>query len=473
MADPFANAIRYPDGSIAFDPTPEQLRFLQSAAPMLLAHGNRGGGKTSVARWKCHLMAMAYPGFKYAVIRNTLGELKKSVIEDGLIGELDRLGGSYHRTDNVARYANGSIGFYVGVDDQEAMLKLLGGQYGLIWVEELTTVDWSTVVDITSCLRVKKTDPFKAQFIATTNPFGPSEYDVRVRWITKDISRDEDPDYDPTEYEAVEIQRDSNPHLDTEAYEKNLRRQTNPAKRAAWLHGTWGAAQGSFFRDFQPTRDEKDWHVLRRLPVIGNAPLTQHPVIPVYCGVDWGRADDPAVCVWVAVLPNNRAIVIKERKWFRTPAREVAHEIIGHSRGMSIKGYYADPTMWNGERAGAQSVAALFELEGVPLTPSINDRKCDALHEYLRTTLDDGLPMLQFFAENVPELIRVLPMQKPNKHDPERMADSSTDHLPLALHYFCAAGVVGREPATIPTLPRWIQPVKGDKPVLGSESVRR
>lgn len=448
---------------------------MASAAPMLLAYGNRGGGKTAAARWKVHVAAMQWPGFRYAVIRNTLGELKRSVIEAGLIHELDKLGGSYHRTDNIARYPNSSQGIYVGVDDQDAMLKLLGGQYGLLWFEELATIDWEVVVDLTSCLRVLKTDPFAAQLIATTNLFGPSEYDICARWLDKNISKDEEPDYDPAEYEAREIQRASNPHLDVVAYEKNLSRQTNPAKRAAWLYGTRGGSFGSFFRDFSPTKDGAEWHVISRVPTLHNEPLTRHSTIPVICGVDWGRADDPACCIWAAVLPNNRLIPIKERKWYRTEAREVAQEILGHSRGMHVTQYFADPTMWNGERSGAQSIAQLFALEGLALTPSINDRRCDMLHDYFRTTLDDGLPMIQIYAEGCPELVRVLPQQKPNKHDPERMADSSTDHLPLALHYLCAGGVNGHEPLTATKLPRWLQlQIDADRPpLLGAESVRR
>lgn len=466
-------AIWFPSGELAFDPTPEQHAFMSSLAPMVLGYGDRGGGKTAAARWIAHTRAMAHEGFRYLAIRNTLGELKRSVIEDGLIVELERLGGSYHRTDNIARYPNGAQGFYVGVDDSEALLKLLGGNYALIWIEEITTVPWQTVIDALSCLRVKKTDPFKPQLFATTNPFGPSEYDIRTRWIDKNISKDEDPDYDPADYEAFNIPRATNPHLDVESYEKNLRRQTNPAKRAAWLYGTWGSISGAFFRDFQVSRDEKEWHVISRLPVIDNEPLSRSSTIPVYCGVDWGRSDDPAVCVWVAVLPNGRAVATKEKKWFRTKAREVAQEILGHSRGMRVVQWFADPTMWNGERAGAQSIAELFALEGVTLTPSINDRKCDMLHDYLRTTLDDGLPMLQIYGEGCPELVRVLPQQKPKRLDPERMADSNTDHLPLALHYFCAGGVKGHDPIETPKIPRWMRPVPGDTKPLGYESVRR
>lgn len=487
LPPPSAYAIWYPGPTdkhgkplgaptLALDPTPPQRQFLLSETPMLLAWGNRGGGKSIIARWKCHLRAMAHPGFRYAVLRRTLAELKNSVIADGLELELKRLGGTYNRTDNVARYPKGSTGLFIGIDDPEAMMRLLGGQYGLLWFEELSLFDeWSTVTRVLSCLRTLKTDPFKGQMIATSNPFGPLEDEVFHRWIAKDVDREVEPDYDRAEYEAVEMQRRTNSYLDIEPYEKVLRREVNPALRAAWLDGTWGNSSGSFF-SFKPTAaDGQDWHVLARLPEISGRSIFRHPTIPVYRAVDWGFADDPAVCLWVVVLPNGRAIVIKEMDWRRTPVVEVSAEIIGHSTDMQIAQTFCDPSMFNSARLDRDTVSVgdVFEMHGVPLTKSINDRRVYSVHEYLSVTIDNR-PKLQIWAENCPKLIESFKKQRSKSRDPERMADSRTDHHVLALSYFCSGGIAGHDAPEMPKVPWWIlkqQQLNSSKP-LGNFAVR-
>src|SRR5262245_51689691 len=109
MPDHSLHAVFYPDNSLAFDPTPKQLEFLESTAPWVLMHGNRGGGKSLVGRWRMHLMAMQHPGYDYLVVRNTLPELKRTHIKF-LRAEMEKLGGTFNSTDSIAKYPNGSTG---------------------------------------------------------------------------------------------------------------------------------------------------------------------------------------------------------------------------------------------------------------------------------------------------------------------------------------------------------------------------
>lgn len=466
MAEPSPNAIYYPDGKLAIDPTPKQIEFLTSAAPWLLLWGNRGGGKSLICRWRCHLMAMAHPDFRYAVIRNTLGELRRTHIDNGLVKEMERLGGSFHRTENAARYPNGSIGYFVGVDDESSMLKLLGGEYGLIFIDEITTVDWSTTIDVASCLRGGINVSFIPQLIAACNPFGVAKEDVRRHWITKDVEHNK---YKPERFHAIQIGLEDNPHLDADDYREKLEMQTHPEKRAAWLDGVWTAA-GAFFSNFRETKDDQPWHVITDLPEVDGRSVNCSPAVPVYRAIDWGF-DDPTVCLWIAVLPDDRAIVFKERTWTRTAVADVAASIIAESEGLQVVDTFCDPSMDHGKGTGAQSVLNLFELNGVPMTKSVNDRRLYSIHEYLTRTID-GLPRLQFWAYGCPTLIETLPKQRNNKRDPERMADSKTDHHVLALSYFCSGGVTGRDVEPPPQLPRWMQPVEGSRLVLGNESVQ-
>jgi hypothetical protein len=175
------------------------------------------------------------------------------------------------------------------------------------------------------------------------------------------------------------------------------------------------------------------------------------------------------------MLPNGRAIVIKEMSWHRTAARECAQEVTGHSVDMQIATTYADGTMWNGQRYGAQSVADLFEMEGVALQPIANDRHMYGIHEWLAQTVD-GVPRLTFWAEGCPKLISTIQQQVPNPKDPERMKDSSTDHHTCALSFFCSGWATGHDPLPAgkpePFWMRKMRELETSNYKLGTESVK-
>lgn len=462
--------------------------------PNILLFGRRGTRKSWSVRWHLHRLALQYPGFQYMVCRLSKPELQRTHLQF-LDADMKALNGVWARTDGETQYDSGSVGIWTGFEKESDALKTLGMTLDVLVIEEITTMQWSVVVDLASCLRTTVESGRIAQLIAPTNPYGPYAGPVKRHWITKDLTQDEEPGYDPNDWRAIPTTAADNPHLDFKSYDKRLG-PLQAQKRKAWLLGEWSSSEGTFFEDFKPTRSpsgglpgstdagatgqqqtddepqpEQPWHVISRLPELHNRSIYRHPSVPVYRALDWGFADDPAVCLWIAILSDSRAIVIKEMTWKRTPAIEVAHEITGHSRDMNIVGTFADPTMWNGQRHGAQSVADIFEANGVPLIASVNDRRLYSVHEYLTTEIDD-LPKIQFWQEGCPMLIRTIPEQRGNKIDPERMADSKTDHYVLALSYFTSGGVVGHEPVAALTIPRWMQPVADEQRVLGAESVR-
>ncbi|HEX2459707.1 MAG TPA: hypothetical protein VHJ58_06120 [Vicinamibacterales bacterium] len=75
----------------------------------------------------------------------------------------------------------------------------------------------------------------------------------------------------------------------------------------------------------------------------------------------------------------------------------MARDIKSESGGLRVAETFCDPKMFDGSEATGNSIGDLFERNGIPLTRSRND--CSAsgfsIHEYLNTTLDDGLPKLQ------------------------------------------------------------------------------
>jgi hypothetical protein len=439
--------------------------------PNILLFGRRGTRKSWSVRWHLHRLSLEIPGFQYMVCRLSKPELQRTHLQF-LDDDMEALGGKYDRTDGETQYENGSVGIWAGFEKEKDALKVLGMTLDMLVIEEITTMSWSVVMDLATTLRASKNPDRVPQLIAPTNPFGPHAGAVKRRWITKDVTADEDPEYDPNDYRAILTSKEDNPYLDFKTYDKRLG-GLQAAKRKAWLLGEWSSSEGSFFEDFKPERDGQPWHVIARLPEINGRSIYRNLAVPVYRTLDWGFSDDPCVCQWIAVLPNGRGIVINRKSWKRTPAAEVAREIIGHSRDMRIVQTFADPSMWNTKRFDRDvvAVADVFERNGVPLTPSVNDRRVYSIHERLTTEID-GAPSLQFWQEGCDELIRAIAEQTANKNDPERMADSRTDHDVMALSYFCSGGVNGHEDIKPPELPYWMRPKTGDRLVLGSESTK-
>lgn len=465
-----------PGGKIVhgYVPTPKGLDFHESIAPNCVIEGSRGTGKSTIIRNDAHMRALAYPGYNYLIIRRTMPELKRSHLRF-IDREMLAFGAKpFNKTDGIAYYPNGSTGFFAQCEDEAAMLKLLSSEYCAIYFDEITTFSMEMITKVSSCVRVPEGSGLLAIVRGGTNPIGIGADYVRRAYITKDIAPEEDPEYLPDEYESIHTTLDDNPFIDKDQYIRRLSSLPDHVRRA-WLFGEW-AVEGAYFHDFYPTREHQPWHVTDIYPQLKDRRLEPMPWLQIYRAVDWGFSPDPAVCLWIVVLPNSRAFVLKERTWKAKTAQHVARCIREESDDMRISATFADPTMFFGSEAtGNNSVGDIFEANGVPLDPVKNDREHAgyAIHEYLNTLLSDGLPKLQIYGPDCPKLVKTLPEMRTHKLHPERIADGN-DHWTIALAYFCMSNTgVSKESFEV-TKPLWLRPKKaGGSNRMGAESVRR
>lgn len=477
-------------------PQPKQLDFHESTVPNVILEGSRGTGKSLAIRNDAHMRALAFPGLTYLIVRRTMPELKKSHLKD--IGrEMLAFGGTFHKTDNIAFYPNGSQGYFSHCETEDDMMKLLSSEFAIVYFDEISTFTWTMVQKIASCVRVSEESGLLALVRGGTNPLGVGAAEIRTHYITKDVNLEEDPDYRPEDYLAIHTTLEDNAHIDKKQYIARLSGLPEHVRRA-WLDGEW-IIEGAYFHDFKPAKvvttkdhpatlkvfrvgDPLAWHVVDTLPIVTNRQGEQmgfdRPFnwLQVYRALDWGFSPDPAVCLWIAVLPTGRSLVIKERTWKSTPAREVAKDIVVDSAGMRIVDTYCDPSVFVGSAATDNtSIGDIIERNGVSLTKSINDRAAAgfAIHEYLNTILDDGLPKLQIYAPGCPMLVRTLPEMRIHKTDPRRIADGP-DHWTISLAYYCMGSPgVSRESFTA-AVPQYLRPKHEPSSFrLGSESVRR
>ena len=439
--------------------------------------GGRGTGKSLAIRMDAHMRAMQFPGFKYLVLRRTMPELRKSHF--GFIEvEMKKLGGFYHKTDNIAHYDNGSRGYFGHCETDADILNYLSAQFDAIYFDELSTFTLNMFLQISSSARSPEDAPYIAIVRGGTNPIGEGSGWVKSWFIDKNVNFTEYPDYNPNDFHTIHSVYTDNPHLNREQYRKQL---ANLPKhiRDAWLDGLWIDPDG-YFADFLPRlrREDTDevipWHVIDELPTVKGQSLLEQRWIAIYRVMDWGYAPDPAVCLWIAVLPNGQAIVFKEMQWTKTTAAKVAEEIVSESYGMKIHATYCDPTMFVSSKATeGLSIGDIIENNGVDLTPSINDREAagETIHEWLNTIIEEQ-PKLQILRSGAPNLIRTFPDMKTDKSNPRRIADGE-DHWVISLGYFTQSDITAAQAPTKSRIPRWMRPAQSATKVLGSANVQR
>jgi hypothetical protein len=466
-----------------------------STLPNLLMEGRRGTGKSHCARYDFHMRALSDPGYTYLILRRTMPELRKTHLlyvpsEMESFNDEDGQGGNvYLRGTFTAQYGNGSVGLFGHCETEADIEKYLGGQFCAIFFDEITTFPWEWVTKISSSARVEEGSHRIAIVRGGTNPIGVSAEEVHRYFIEKDVIPEEDPDYNPNDWGNIHLEREDNPYLDFEQYDRRFA-GLPAAYRKAWVDGQWGVEGAYFsvgpqhlvspplFESFDKKTGQRTINVYGQ-PIGPRNVLDNLQWLHVYRVIDWGW-HDPTVCLWVAVTPAGRLIPFREMTWLRTPVDEVANDIKAASAGMShIVTTFADPTLWDGQKEMGHCLADEFEDRGIALTKAKNDRTAAglAIQEYLTTKLADGKPKLQMYVDEgdksigVPTLNRTLRAMRVDKKKPGRIADHRADHFPICLGYVCMAGVGPSPEPSQAVQRRWMVDRTANRGIIGNGAV--
>jgi hypothetical protein len=471
------------NGEVFFDPHPKQAEVIELLKQRVTGTGpepanvflwgNRGGGKSRLMRAFCHALAMAFPGFKYAVVRRNMPDLHKNHLIY-LDAEMRKLGGSFHQTQHQANYENGSIGFYSQCEEERDVEKVVGAEVALLFVDEAPQIKWEYLRMMGPSLRVPKgTDgkqPYRTLAVYGGNPVGESIDELWKYFVDQDVDPYEDPEYQAENFQAIEIHLRDNPSLDPNEYRKQF--AGLPAHyRKAWLDGVRMDARTLF--DVRKQVDGKPYHYIQELPTVGDVPLLKVPWIQIYRAFDMGFFPDPAVCVWLAVL-GRRVIAVHEETWFKTIAKDLAAnlrsvttEMVGDTR---VAMTYVDPAI--DVKTGSDTVTVMdtLEMNGIPCEASINDRVlyADAIHGLLGEEVEPGVPRFQVYEPGCPMLAKYLPKMRWDEKNPRKMADHKFDHWVVALAYFAiSSGVLShtqeQETRTEPVWMQWMREGTGKR----------
>jgi hypothetical protein len=457
---------------VLYRPTAKGAEYHALTVPNAILEGPRGTGKSIILRNDAHIHALLHPGMAYLIVRRTMPELKKSHLRF-IEQEMHRLGGTFNKTDSIASYPNGSRGYYGHCETDADVMIYLSSEFSRVYIDEITTFPGEMILKLASVIRVPEGSSQIAVLRGGTNPLGESA-DWVMRWfVTKQVSADESDAYHPEDYTALRMVPADNPHMDWAQYRRRLANLPEHVRKA-WLDGEW-VIEGIYFSDFKPQKDGRPWHVIDEAPVYRDVPLdAERPPtgVAIYRVLDYGFDPDPAVCLWIGIFPNGRAVVFKERTWWRTTAADVGKAIMRESTGMRVVETLCDPTLFDHQKATGSSVADLIEQQGVALSPSVNDRIAAgyAIHEYLNA-LVEGTPKLQLLRYGCPHLIRTIPEMRQDKLHPEKIANGN-DHYVLALAYFCMANAVPSLEVTERVRKPWERAYYGAFRRIGSDNVR-
>lgn len=404
------------------EPNERQREFFMSRARHTAYGGARGGGKSWAMRRKFILLALRYPALNILLLRRTLPELR----ENHLIPMQKELYGfaKYNATERVFTFPNGSrikLGY---CDSAQDVYQYQGQEYTVIGLEEATHFTEEQMRFLTTCNRTTRSD-ISPRMYYTCNPGNVGHAWVKRIFIDKMYDNGEnESDYKfiPAKIydNKILLKADPNYIKQLEALPEDLRR--------AHLDGDWDVHAGQFFKEFSRNK-----HVIE--------PFEIPSWWRRFRSMDWGF-NDPCCVLWHAVDGEGRVYTYRELYVRQERAADVAKQAIELSHGEDIRYTVASPDIW--AKRGAllsgsggfegETLAELFALAGMPLTPADNSRIAgwNRVRDFL-ADVPDGKPKWQCFSDCV-NLIRQLPALSYDLHNREDAADGD-DHAPESLRY--------------------------------------
>ena len=296
-----------------FVPLPRQveaMEALEGAPIFVMIGGAAGGSKSRGLREIAHAECLKHPNFKVLLLRRTFGELQSNHIEDSTV-EAPEMGAECVPSAKVVRYPNGSILQFGHCETSTDAAKYLSSEYDLIIFDELVTFEVTQFLLISSRARSTKAG-VTPKVLCGTNPGGPQSHWVRMRFIDKNVDREEFPDYRPEEWLFIPSKLEDNPYLGPE-YERKLL-NLPPELRKAYRDGDWDIFPGQYFPEWRKTTHVTAAHVAY--------PADFERVL----SLDWGFVKPGSCGCWV-LTPDGKAYREWEYVFSRTTAFLVGQEI--------------------------------------------------------------------------------------------------------------------------------------------------
>ncbi|WP_251021039.1 phage terminase large subunit [Streptomyces sp. ISL-98] len=295
--------------------------------------GPAGTGKSLAMLFKIHLAALAVPGLRALLVRQTHASLtgttlvtfERTVAQDAMAAGIVNWYGGSSRQPAAYRYANGSEILVGGLDRPE---KFLSSEFDRIAIDEATEV--SELALETLITRLRGTAPTYKQVVCAANPAHPTHW-LKQRadrgTMQRIISRHRDnPAYVNSDGSLTERGQDYLDKLDA----------LTGVRRLRYRDGAWAAAEGQIYEAWDesvhlidPFKIPNTWTRWAAVDFGYTAP---------FCFQDW-RED-----------PDGRLYLVNElyftRRLVEDHARQIKEQLLnypsGEPRGPRPRAIFAD-----------------------------------------------------------------------------------------------------------------------------------
>lgn len=436
-------------GRYLYVPTPKQVEMEAVHRPgvsdgrtfNILGGGAAGPGKSHGARWSMYRKALTLAGYEGLLLRKTFPELEKTHLRrmsrDAEVFRGAGIGCEFLASQRVMKLrgrseAPWSIIECGHMEDEAAVDKYLSSEYDDIVPDEASGFHPGALLELSTRARSAKPAILEAGgpwFRPVTNPGGPASVMLRDFFIDHTPDFEKFPAlrrfYDPALWRYVEATLEDNPYLG-EGYEGTLA-VLEEARYRQLRYADWRVFSGQFFTSWRERRDGQPWHV-REVETRGCA---------WFRSMDWGRSN-PGCVLWWACLPDGHLHIGAELKFIDTDVADVSAQMRAIDRELGVtelRYTVSDPALHNRSQEPGESIAETFGKCGVYLMRGNNNRLIgwERVRNLLRPA-PDGTPWLTV-APRCRYLIRTLPAQQQDPHNPEDLDTDGDDHACDAARY--------------------------------------
>lgn len=305
--------------------TPKQTQIITNTANECFAGGSASGGKTFVNKVLAFMVAEQVPGAQIAILRNTSKNLKKNYMQ-GSMSFPDMLSKhikagliSINYSEMTINWKQtGSCIHLMHAEHVETTIdNLTGIEFALIIVDEASRIHYDIINHAKTRLRLgslKVENQFWKERLPkmalSSNPAGISHRYLKEKYIDPALPGTEFIDQYGKKLLFIPFGARENPHVDYEAYEKELRSTGDPVKYKQLAEGDWSASAASFFEH----AFKKRYNVIPKFKI----PDSWY----IYRGYDDGRSS-PFCVLWKAEVRGDNIVDIDGKEVYFPNGTEI------------------------------------------------------------------------------------------------------------------------------------------------------
>jgi hypothetical protein len=413
---------------VLWKPQYKQSLALKSAAFELLFGGAAGGGKSDFLLIDFWAGVMKHGRYWQGILfRRTYAELEELIKR---ADELYRpLGGKFVQKNKTYVFQNGAAVKFRYLEHDNDVLNYQGHQYTWIGFDELGNypTDFAWRYMITRC---RSAAGVPCYMRGTANPGGVGHAWIKARFIDGFAPYKT---HKTVESSGMPITRAFIPSRleDNQALMKNDPDYANRLKLLptnlyrALANGDWDVFAGQVFDEFR-----RESHVVK--------PFALKPGSwKKFYALDWGYAKPFSLGKWAV---NSEGRMVRYGEWYGCSKEEMNCGIKMGCADAAAKAWemavlegvtevVADTSMWGKEDDGPTE-AEKWEEAGFRMIKANKDRVngLSIFHQRLKTTLEDGRPMLLVF-DHCADFMRTIPVLTPDPSRPEDVNTKLEDHI--------------------------------------------